>query len=273
MSYKSIYRMIATMVVASFLTFTGVSGVALAKSSKSLVDINTASESALMDVKGVGPATAKKIIASRPYASLDELTKAGLTAKKIESLKPMLTVGVAAVPASTRSTKKDTSPRAADKPVGGPVDLNTADKSTIEDLPGVGPSLAGSIIAARPFKSIDDLQKVKGVGPAKFAKLKDHVTVGSTAAPAAPAAAAPAATKPAAKGTSSSAANNKLAPGQVVNINTASKEQIESLPGIGPVKAQAIIDGRPYAKTEDIMKVRGIKQGIYHKIVDHITVQ
>ena len=270
MSYKSIYRMIATMVVASFLTFTGVSGVALAKGSKSLVDINTASESALMEVKGVGPATAKKIIASRPYASLDELTKAGLTAKKIESLKPMLTVGVAAVPASTRSTKKDTSPRAADKPVGGPVDLNTADKSAIEDLPGVGPSLAGSIIAARPFKSIDDLQKVKGVGPAKFAKLKDHVTVGSTAAPAA---AAPAATKPAAKGTSSSTANNKLAPGQVVNINTASKEQIESLPGIGPVKAQAIIDGRPYVKTEDIMKVRGIKQGIYHKIVDHITVQ
>ena len=58
-----------------------------------------------------------------------------------------------------------------------------------------------------------------------------------------------------------------------VNLNTASKEQLEALPGIGPTKAQAIIDGRPYQKTEDIMKVKGIKQGTYNKIKDKITVQ
>jgi len=45
------------------------------------------------------------------------------------------------------------------------------------------------------------------------------------------------------------------------------------LPGIGPVKAQAIIDGRPYANPEDIMKVKGIKQGEYNKIKDTITVR
>lgn len=41
---------------------------------------------------------------------------------------------------------------------------------------------------------------------------------------------------------------------------------------IGPVKAQAIIDGRPYNKIEDLMKVKGIKGGIFEKIKDHITV-
>jgi competence protein ComEA len=46
-----------------------------------------------------------------------------------------------------------------------------------------------------------------------------------------------------------------------------------ALPGIGEKKAQAIIDGRPYQKTEDVMKVKGIKQGIYNKIKDRITVQ
>ncbi len=42
---------------------------------------------------------------------------------------------------------------------------------------------------------------------------------------------------------------------------------------MGPVKAQAIIDGRPYKKTEDIMKVKGIKQGEFGKIKDLITVE
>ena len=65
----------------------------------------------------------------------------------------------------------------------------------------------------------------------------------------------------------------KLAPGQKVNINAATKEQLEALPEIGPVKAQAIIDGRPYQKTEDIMKVKGIKEGTYNKIKDYITLR
>jgi len=57
-----------------------------------------------------------------------------------------------------------------------------------------------------------------------------------------------------------------------VNLNTASKEELDKLPDIGPVKAQAIIDGRPYKKIEDVMKVKGIKKGIFEKIKDHITV-
>ena len=69
------------------------------------------------------------------------------------------------------------------------------------------------------------------------------------------------------------AAGSALAAGALVDINTASKEQLVALPGIGEKKAQSVIDGRPYQKTEDIMKVKGIKQGIYNKIKDRITVQ
>ncbi len=60
---------------------------------------------------------------------------------------------------------------------------------------------------------------------------------------------------------------------QRVNINTAAKAQIEKLPGIGPVKAQAIIDGRPYKTKEDVMKIKGLKEGVYKKIEGLITVQ
>ena len=57
-----------------------------------------------------------------------------------------------------------------------------------------------------------------------------------------------------------------------MNINTASKEDLDKLFDIGEVRAQAIIDGRPYQKIEDVMKVKGIKEGIFEEIKDHITV-
>jgi len=57
-----------------------------------------------------------------------------------------------------------------------------------------------------------------------------------------------------------------------VNMNTASKDELDVLPGIGPVKAQAIIEGRPFKTIDDIKKVKGIKDGEFGKIKDMITV-
>lgn len=61
-----------------------------------------------------------------------------------------------------------------------------------------------------------------------------------------------------------------------VNINTAGKEQLMSLAGIGESKAEDIIAYReehgPFSKTEDIMKIQGIKEGIYKKIKDNIII-
>ncbi len=53
-----------------------------AQAQNDLVDINTATQQQLKAVKGVGVVTAKKIIDNRPYKSLDELSKAGLSARK-----------------------------------------------------------------------------------------------------------------------------------------------------------------------------------------------
>lgn len=62
-----------------------------------------------------------------------------------------------------------------------------------------------------------------------------------------------------------------------MNINLADAETLATLPQIGEVRAQAIIAYREkngnYQKTEDIMQVAGIGEGIYAAIADSITVQ
>ena len=55
------------------------------------------------------------------------------------------------------------------------VDINTATEKQLSSLPGIGPQMAKRIIEARPFKSIQGLKRVKGIGDKKFERLKSHV--------------------------------------------------------------------------------------------------
>ena len=60
------------------------------------IDLNTASQSELESLNGVGPATAKKIIAGRPFSSVSDLSKAGVSAATIAKIGSMVMVGKAA---------------------------------------------------------------------------------------------------------------------------------------------------------------------------------
>jgi competence protein ComEA len=75
---------------------------------------------------------------------------------------------------------------------------------------------------------------------------------------------------------------NPLAPsggpsgGSLININTATPAEMETLPGIGPTLAQRIVDYReahgPFVAIEDVMNVQGIGEGLFSEIRDLITV-
>lgn len=81
-----------------------------------------------------------------------------------------------------RSAKTTTNARApAPSGIATRVNINTASQAELELLPGIGPGLGKRIIDDReargPFKSIEDLDRVKGIGPKLMAKLRDRIVV------------------------------------------------------------------------------------------------
>ena len=176
------------------------------------VDLNSASAKDLEDLPGVGAATAKKIIAGRPYSSASDLSKAGVSATTIKKITPLVTVGnaaPAAAPAKSAASKSAASSAkpAASSASAGPVDLNTASEKDLEELPGVGPATAKKIVSGRPYSSASDLSKA-GVSAATIKKITPLVTVSN--APAA--AASPQPTSTASKRKSSSTAASDAPP-------------------------------------------------------------
>ena len=103
---------------------------------------------------------------------------------------------VMAAPAETRAAKT----------IDGVVNLNTAPAGTLALLPGVGPSKAAAIVgyrARRPFRTVDELVRIKGIGRKMVRRLRPHLAVsGPTTASlsgAPPTTAAPAPVAPTAR--------------------------------------------------------------------------
>lgn len=98
-------------------------------------------------------------------ADLDQLNLAALVVDGQQ-----IHVPVPGEPARTSPSQQD-----------GPIDLNQADVIALQELPGVGPATAEAIVAFRtengPFRSVDDLLDVPGIGPAKLAAMADAVVV------------------------------------------------------------------------------------------------
>lgn len=126
---------------------------------------------------------------------------------------------------------------------GEKIDLDRAPADELARLPRIGPALALRIVTYRdahgPFGSLEALDAVPGIGPGTVAALRPHATFsGPVSRPRSP------------------------RESTLVSLNTATADALAKLPGIGPARAQAILEDRrrrgPYRRLEDLTRVRGI---------------
>jgi competence protein ComEA len=106
---------------------------------------------------------------------------------------PFLAIAVLATmnPSVAGAAQRKAGPRAGAKPaVTSAVNINSASASQLEALPGIGAKTAARIIDYRqkngPFKKIEELMNVRGVGEKNFLKLKPQIVVSAAKADHAP---------------------------------------------------------------------------------------
>lgn len=102
-------------------------------------------------------------------ADIDRINMAALVEDGMQVRVPMR---IAAAEGHSKSTSKNAE---------GQINLNTATEKELQELPGIGPAMSARIVEYREehgdFQNIEDVKQVRGIGNAKFEKMKDKVTI------------------------------------------------------------------------------------------------
>jgi competence ComEA-like helix-hairpin-helix protein len=159
-----------------------------------LIDADRAGPGELARLPRVGPGLAKRIVAHReangPFGGIQALDRVpGIGPALLEAIRRHVTFSMAGHAAGQPAAQIAAGPALTGCPADGrrpacltsPLDLNLASVAALDSLPGIGPTRAASIVQYRashgPFRSVEELGRVSGMGPAALARIRDLVTV------------------------------------------------------------------------------------------------
>lgn len=143
------------------------------------IDPNEADDVELDRLPGIGPSTARAIVAAREGGAVfrtpeDLLAVPGIGPASLARIRDRLDL-------SRPPTRPSRPASVVVRSAPDRVDLNRADVDALQSLPGIGPAIAQRIVEARKeqmFTSVEDLARVRGVGPATVERLRPLATVG-----------------------------------------------------------------------------------------------
>jgi competence protein ComEA len=138
---------------------------------------------------------------------------------------------------------------------GERIDPNFSDAAELRRLPGIGPAKAEAIVVERreggPFRSLDDLERVPGLGATTIARLAPHLSLAPGIA-------------------------GRL-PADRIDLNRTDAEALSRLPGIGPVLAERIVAERlsrgRFRTVDELLEVPGIGPAVLEKIRTRVRIQ
>lgn len=161
-------------------------GIVLALALWAVTDLNSATESEIAALPGLGPSKARAIVEHRTahgaFRTIEELDDIpGIGPATIANLRGLVSVDAPAAPVENTAAATSRAPIAAATGNRERVDINAADEAGLARLPGIGAAQAHAILEHRnahgPFASCEALLQVSGIGPATLAGLVDHCVV------------------------------------------------------------------------------------------------
>lgn len=158
-----------------------------------------------------------------------------------------------------RAVRDEAARRRAPLTEGEKIDPNRADAIDLDRLPGVGPAAAEAIVSAREegrvFQRVEDLLAVRGIGPGTLEKLRPWVDL-ERAPPTV------------------MASVQRREAEVLIDLNAATAEELQALPGVGPALAERILELRRtkgrFKQPEDLLEVRGIGPATLKRLLPRV---
>jgi competence protein ComEA len=175
-------------------------------------------------------------------------------------------------PGSPRAQRDSAMRQARPLDSGERVDLDRAPVAELTRLPKIGPRLAKIIVADRaahgPFGGLPGLDRVAGVGPGLLKVIAPHVVFSGASGQVATSG------RDVACGGESTVRQGGCQPASL-NINSASVQDLDGLPGVGPAKAAAILQYReqhgPFPTVDDLARVPGFGPAAVSRLRDRLA--